>query len=521
VRRGEVSLSQQLYEDQPFFKPIAFVPSRLPSLFLNEDEIFKPMTEEAGQNGVPPYVIKLTLISSGEKEASHAPTADRVLQIFHRNLNPNSSDTPSGAELLEIDFMDLGRIMNEIEVLEVGAASSKNATCTSIDMAEENHTTTKTVEESFMGDRIDIKSSPVQNSPAPANLVPVERRDARILGGDVEDDDEIIVYVAPNPRKGIHLSSSIPSSSAAVATILPFTDIEPVSGQVLQGTNDPPSATTFPAERTLEYTSTPSPIHSPSLTSGDVPNAVLSGSPKSTRRARRPRRVSKRRVRRHVTFGSLGAIRAETALRDVHPQRDDQRRGDSDVDWGGSTSEASLEDGGMLVDHDVDVHAMEAFVKGMNNGGSAQVTANDSEDEAKIHAENEDEKESDGESAPESGGKADQHDEELELASIIQIVLTSDEGDIAVEHDLVDSEDEDTSEEEESPKGSFQARLERLRKQTQGRSIRDVLKDELDGELEVEEEDSIIAQIQVMRSQSPFASLMTHAFTPGVPRRQR
>jgi hypothetical protein len=508
VRRGETSLSQQLYEDRPFLKPIAFVPSKLPSLFLHEEEIFKPMTEEAGRNCISPSVLKLTFMSSDEQEASHAPTADRVFQMSHRsNLNPNSSELPSGTELPEIDFMDIGRI---IEVFGIAAASSKNDACTSIKMAEDQ-TTTTTVEESFMEDRIDIKPSPLQDSLTPANHIPVERPD---LGEDVEDDDDIIVYVAPNPRKGMRRSSSVPSFPAPVVTIPPLADREPVSGQVQQGTNDPPSPTASPTKPTLEHISTPSPKLSPVVKSGDVSNAALSGPSRSVRRVRRPPRVSKRRVKRHVTFGSFGAIRAEAALREVGPQRDEDRRGDSDVDLGGSTSEWSSEDGGMLADHDVDVHTMEVFVKGMSIAGSAQVTADDLEDEARICAEDEDEEKSDSESV----GSTDQYDEDSELAGETRIMLISDEGDIAIEDDPVESEDEGTSEEEGSPKGSFRARLVRLRKQTQSRPIRNVLKDELDGELEVEEEHNITVQIQVMRSQSPNVSLVTHASTAGVPR---
>ncbi|KAI0268910.1 hypothetical protein BGY98DRAFT_1018014 [Russula aff. rugulosa BPL654] len=453
VLRGKISLSQQLYENRPLLKPIAFVPSKLPSLFLNEEEIFKPMAEEAD-----------------EQEASHAPTADRVSQIFHRsNLNPNSSESPSGAELPEIDFMDLGRIMNEIEGFGVEAASSKNDSGTSIKMAE-GQTTATTVGTSFMRDRIDIKPSPVQDSLTPANHI------------QLNDDDEIIVYVAPNPRKGMHISSSIPSTFAAVVTIPPVADSETVSGQVQQGGNDHPTH----SER---IPTPPSPKLSPVFTSGDVSNVALSGSSRSVRPVRRPPRVSKRRVKRHVTFGSFGAIRAEAALREVDLQRDEQRRGDSDVDWGGSTSEGSSEDGGMQVDQDGDVYAMETFVKGMSILGSAQVTSDDLEDEARIRAEDEDEEKSNDESAHESNSSTDQYDEESDVASETRIMSISDEGDIAIE-------DEGTSEEEETSKGSFQARLERLRKQTQGRPIRDVLKDELDGEPEAEEEDSIIAQIQ-------------------------
>lgn len=58
---GRTSLSQQLYENRPLLKSIAFIPSKLPSLFLNEEEIFKPMAEEAGRNGVSPSVLELTL----------------------------------------------------------------------------------------------------------------------------------------------------------------------------------------------------------------------------------------------------------------------------------------------------------------------------------------------------------------------------------------------------------------------------------------------------------------------------
>ena len=437
-------------------------------------------------------VVKLTYVmSSGELEASHAPTADRVFKIFNRgNLDPNSSEPTSGAELPEIDFMDLGRITNEIEVLEVEAAS-KSATST------RNQTTTTAVEELFTGVCIDTKPSPVQDTLPPANHIPVERPEIHILGDDLEDDDEIIVYVAPNPRKGIQLSSPIQSSTAAVAIPTPA-DCESVSGQVQQGIYDPPSTSASPAGTTiLEHMSTSLLISSPALTPGHVSNTVLSGSSKPARRARRPHRVSKRRVKRHVTFGSLGAIRAEVALREVGLRRDEQRRGDSDVDWGVSTSEESVEDAGMLVDHDVDIHAMEAFVKGMSIAGSASVTADDLEDGERNN----------WASGPGSDGSADEDDEELELT---RNVLISE--DLALGDTLVESEDDSTSDEEETPKRSFYTRLESVRKRKEGLPIKDVLKDELDGELEVDENESVIAQIQVRDPHSQaFSTPLIHA----------
>jgi len=392
--------------------------------------------------------------------------------------------------------MDLGRIMNEIEVLEVEATSSKNATSTRAEKAED-HTTTMAVEELFTGVYIDTKPSPVQDTLPPANHILVDRPDTQVLGEDVEDDDEIIVYVAPHPRKGIHPSSPIQFSSATVAAIPPPADSEPVYRQVQQGTCDTPSTTPSPAEPILEQIPTPSPpISSAASRSGDVSNHIPSGSSKPARRARRPRCVSKRRMKRHVKFSSFGAIRADVALREVDPRRDEQRCGDSDVDCGVSTCEESVEDGGMLVDHDVDVYAMEAFVKGMSIAGSAPVTADDLEDEER----------NDVESGPEGDGSSDEDDDELELAD--DPVLISEEGDLALGDALVESEDESTSDEEETKKGSFQARLERLRKRSGGRPIVDVLKDELDGELDVDEEDSNIAQIQVKRSQIFFIPLI-------------
>jgi hypothetical protein len=78
------------------------------------------------------------------------------------NLIPHSNRSSSyltQPHFPEIDFMDLGRIMNEIEGFGVEAASSKNDSGTSIKMAE-GQTTATTVGTSFMRDPIDIKPSP-------------------------------------------------------------------------------------------------------------------------------------------------------------------------------------------------------------------------------------------------------------------------------------------------------------------------------------------------------------------------
>ncbi len=142
---------------------------------------------------------------------------------------------------------------------------------------------------------------------------------------------------------------------------------------------------------------------------------------------------------------------------------------------------------------------MEAFVRGMSTSGIAHISADDLEDEARIRAEEENEEKGDGECRTESDDSAD--DTEFELAGDGRDVLIPIDGsELTFGNALVEDEDESSSDEEETPKRSFQARLERLRKQVKGRPIEDMLEDELDQELEADEEDSIIAKIQVTGS---------------------
>jgi hypothetical protein len=183
----------------------------------------------------------------------------------------------------------------------------------------------------------------------------------------------------------------------------------------------------------------------------------------------------------------------------VDPRRDEQRRGDSDVNWGDSTSEESGDDGGMLVDQAVDTYAMEIFVKGMSTSGIAHVSADDLEDEAKIRAEDEREEKDDGESGIESGDSVD--DTESELAGDVRDApIPLGKSELTFGDALLEDVGECTSDEEETPKRSFQTRLEGLRKRTKGRPIKDVSEDEIDQELEADEEGNIIAKIQVARS---------------------
>ena len=507
------SLSQLLYEGRPLLKPILFIRSKdTPTLFLEEEEIFRPVADEAGRYTFSPhgteFFLLITLLPLGGQEASHVPTAERVFRIFHDDGVPDPSGSPSDVEeLLEIDFTDLGKVMNEVESLEAAAAFLKKTTSTNAENPE-NQAIMMTVGELNKGVCIKDMSSRQRHSHPPTNPIPVEHPKTRTLD-DMDEDDEIIVYIAPYPRNGKLAPSPIQSSSAAAASLPPA-----VSGPVStdEETCGPPHVATSPAEPSLQFNPAPSPSPTPSppLKLADTSPCVISGSSDLASRARGARHIP-RRMSQYAKFGSFGAIRAEAALREVDPRRDEQRRGDSDVDWGDSMSEGSSDDGGMLVDQDVDPYAMGVFVKGMSTSGITHVSADDVEDEAKIRAEEEREEEDDGESGAESGDSAD--DTESELAGDVRVALIPvGESELTFGDALLEDKDESTSDEEETPKRSFQARLERLRQRTKG-PIKDVSGDELDQELEDDEDGSIIAKIQVTRSFNVLPAI--NASAPG------
>ncbi|KAH9007974.1 hypothetical protein EDB84DRAFT_1281330 [Lactarius hengduanensis] len=515
LRSGNASLSQLLYEDRPFLKPITFVRSQVtPTLFLRDEEIFKPVAEEAG-----------------EQEASHVPTAERVYRIFHGgNAAPQPSEPLSDEEeLLEIDYADLGRFMNEIEAT---AASSKNtktaipaaaiaATNIATSVQEDNQPVVTTIEEGPTGFYIDTRPSPVQDSSTSTNDIAVEHPGPGILGEDIgeDDDDEIIVYVAPHPRNG-KLPSVHTQSPLLDAKTLPPSGPASVAAPVHQKTDDAPHAPALPPEpesklwpEPVPKANVPAPAPAPALTFKNFSFSLLSSSPKPTyHRARWSRRIAHRKAERNRMFGSFGAMRAEATLRELDPRRAEQRRGDSDVDWGGSTSglaevEDSEDDGGMLVDEEIKADAMAAFVRSMGAAGQAHIGAGDLEDEERIRLEDADE------DAEGSNSNGEDVDTELELADGMRILAAEgDDDDEASRGSFADDDDDDDdtsedSDQEVTPKRSFQARLERIRSRTVGRPVKDMMQDELDQEQElddddddsdsdIDDEDSIIAQIQ-------------------------
>ncbi|KAI9448836.1 hypothetical protein BJY52DRAFT_1364366 [Lactarius psammicola] len=476
---GNTSLSQLLYEDRPFLKPIT------------DEEIFKPVAEEAG-----------------EREASHVPTAERVYRIFHGgNAAPQPSESLSDEEeLLEIDYTDLGNFVNEIGAAAASSMKMKTATpaaataATDIAMSvqkDENQPVITAIEDEPTGFYIDTKPSPVQDSSISTNDIAVEHCSTGILGEDIgeDDDEEIIVYVASHPRNGKLASAHTQSFPPYATTLPPAAGPAPVEAPAHQKTYDPPHAPYLPSEPELELWPervpkdiiVPSPAPAPALAFKDFSFSLHSNSPKAMHRA---------------------------TLRELDPWRAESRRGDSDVDWGGSTSgladveESGEDDGGMLVDQDIKADAMVAFVRSMGLTGKAHVSAGDLEDEARIRLEDVDEDEGENEGA--SGSDGEDVDTELELADGLQGILAVEgegEDEVASRSSSVKDSDDDTSEDEEvTPKRSFQARLERVRGRTAGQPIKDMMRGELnqereldddlnsDSDSDIDDEDSYIAQ---------------------------
>jgi hypothetical protein len=272
--------------------------------------------------------------------------------------------------------------MDEVEAI---GDSSRNATSTSVEEAESQ--SAAKVEERFTGVCVNTSASPVHRSTLPANYIAVERSDAHRRAEDIDEDDEI-VYVAPHPRNGKLISGTIQSSSATAAAFPSVAETGLVATPSYPETDPSPYATSF-SPQPVPKASSPPPAAAPlpSRTSKDMTLLLPRRSPRPTYQGRWPGRTTARRRReQHATFSSFGALQAEASLRELDPWRDEQRHGDSDVDWGGSTSEECEQKDGMIMDQDLDVGAMKAFVGGMSAARQAHVSAGDIEDEARIWA---------------------------------------------------------------------------------------------------------------------------------------
>ncbi|KAI9061711.1 hypothetical protein FKP32DRAFT_1594232 [Trametes sanguinea] len=495
-------LSKVLYEDRPLLKPIKFVRSQYnPTLFQEEEDIFKPVVEPA--------------VDGDEK--SHVPTADAVARVFHPEAEEvdQSSAEEEEEEIEEIDFADIGRLQAEVD------AAAANAETATVEPAAVQESAT------FF---VDTTPAPIMRSQRTEQIA-VNRLDGAL--GEAADDDEVIVYVAPHPR---HDRARSPAEAAPVqAESIPSTSI--ITG-LAAGSNGPPSqpvpkpeqqqsvvlelGTLYPEEAStgqeqLSASLAPDPSELPPPPSfGDVSFAFEKATPRKQARRLHPvgtprsllKRSRKARRKSLRGFGAYGAMHEEAQLHEVDPRRDEQRRGDSDINWGDSDEDDAVEElstgvGDMEIDDNVSLAAMKRFVHSMSAEGSQHVTMDDVADIARMQAEDEEKdvrgadsaEEDDSEVADEnlaaaqdvaSDSESDSESEDGEVEAIFraeeaELVGESDrdeqqarrhrnagDGEDGAEEEEEDDEDDEDDEDESSddevtPKRGFQTRLERLR----------------------------------------------------------
>lgn len=242
--------------------------------------------------------------------------------------------------------------------------------------------------------------------------------------------------------------------------------------------------------------------------------------PVKTPRSLLNRSRSIRSARKLHHFGSYGALLSEAHLQEEasvikkDPRRNEQRRGDSDVDWGdGSDGDEGVEEisngmGGMEIDSELDPKAMARFAQSMSAEGSRFVSMDDIEDVKRIQREDEEDDDESGDSSEE--------DEEQEA------VVRKEERSLVGEEEYVEDDSEDSSDDEDAS-GSFQARLARIREADKGKQRADAEfddgeneDDDLEMALEMswaDQDEKFLAHIQVCSSPITIISmLLTYSY---------
>ncbi|KAI8992915.1 hypothetical protein BD414DRAFT_437389 [Trametes punicea] len=548
-------LSKILYEDRPFLRPVIFVRSIYnPTLFQEEEDIFQPIVEAA---------------MDGD-EKSHVPTADVVSRVFNPATEGLTQLSGEEEELEEVDFAEIGRIQAEVDA---AAAIAGAATVTQVNVSHES---------TFF---VDTTPAPVTQNTGPRQIA-INRLEGAL--GEVADDEDVIVYIAPHPRtnrasppgrdahtlvSGLPPTSIIsglasvsidastsqsvpapPSPSVATSRQLPCDDERPQPSVTLElGTLYPEESA--PRQEFEELGLAPDPGQLPPPPSFES-MAFSFEKAAARKQARRlhpvgtPRSLLKRsrKARRKPLrgFGAYGAMHEEALLHDVDPRRDEQRRGDSDINWGDSDEDDAVEElsagvGDMEIDENISLSAMKSFVHSMSTEGSKHVTMDDIADVERMREEDEEEQARGTESLEEEQENGDDAGENLAVGHVeqsesesesesedaeIEAIMHAEEAgligesegggaesgaagklqhsgvDAAMqradaeddegeddEDDEEDEEGEESSEDEETPQRGFQTRLERLRSSAgkgKGRAISSYSDDSSDEAMSVQ-----------------------------------
>ena len=311
-------------------------------------------------------------------------------------------------ELQEIDFNDL----EKLQYLAPRASASKATV----------------VEEQFMGSFAAVSDPAQDTMPASDGEAPqalstmmssfyidtepsAARADAGILVDKIEGsvplgagaDEDIIVYEAPNPRKGPLVSASssenyeTPPHPSSTSIPVAFNETPSENCETLSHSVSVPAiASEIPA-----MPATPPSFESVSFNFSSLPSkphhrSSLVLTIHSWNKARLVRRRQQAFKARKKTLALLAANVSEAQLHDDDDTAwSERRRNDSDIDWGdGSDDEGSNDEEGiaegMSVDPELehlDIRVLEDFVKRMDQDGSRFKTMDDIADEQQMEAE--------------------------------------------------------------------------------------------------------------------------------------
>ena len=380
---------------------------------------------------------------------------------------------------------------------------------------------------------------------------------SHVLGASqvLDDDEEIIVYVAPHPRSG-RLTPAVSTSNINIPTKLPtasmLTGLSTISeappstnaeGRVeetgLSTINEPPPSTN--AEERVEETGL-STINEPSPSTNaeerveeteSAPSTsrfaaekrqrqfvspLLLASPSTQRKAKLRVRMQESRCARQKKWKkrsmfSFAAERQDKEWQESDgpdPRWEERRRGDSDIDWGDEERAQAAEPltgpDGMDVDPELldekSIGALGSFADGMlGQERSQHLTMDDIADIDKLKQEDEaSEGGADG-SSQEEDGEADEQDSDEESEGVNAIFEMEEERMVGETLEQSDEEEEsEESEDELSSCSSFRQRLEFIRKLPKKKSARNVGDDKDEAEFDegfAWESDDYINRIQV------------------------
>lgn len=280
-------------------------------------------------------------------------------------------------------------------------------------------------------------------------------------------DDEIIVYEAPNPRSG-RVSPFVASSSSTVEKPSGSSNTAgSVNSSFILPATAPPSFDEF------------------SFSFGAIVKAAESNRQciqNVTPRARRITKKQRQLIRKpgkskaRGGFGAYGAMLQEIHLHDEESDLTSERRQGSDIDWGDADSDVdkvSSSLGAMSIDSNIDQEAYKTFVTGMSGDGMAHTRIDDLEDAEKLRIEDEEDEEEGSEQSGDDSG----FDEAVEVE---EALLFAEEKD---SEGLDDSDEDISSDEDETPQRSFQARLARVRSRDAKGKAREAAQETLGADL--------------------------------------